>query len=106
MAGVGPAGLKLQVFNDELSAPAGKALVRVVQASLKEHQVTVSYGSDVLASKLPFGSSTAYTALTPGTGTVKLRPPREAPPYRSPSRRIRCIRSWSWTEPTASRLTR
>ena len=73
VAGVGPAsGLKLQVFNDELSAPAGKTLVRVIQASLKEHQVTVSYGSDVLASKLPFGSSTAYTALAPGTGTVKL----------------------------------
>jgi hypothetical protein len=73
VAGVGPAsGLKLQVLNDDLSAPAGKTLVRVIQASLKEHQVTVSYGSDVLASKLPFGSSTAYTALAPGTGTVKL----------------------------------
>ena len=76
VAGVGPAsGLKLQVFNDELSAPAGKALVRVIQASLKEHQVTVSYGSDVLASKLPFGSSAAYTALAPGTGMVKLAAP-------------------------------
>jgi hypothetical protein len=76
VAGVGPAsGLKLQVFNDELSAPAGKTLVRVIQASLKEHQVTVSYGTDVLASKLPFGSSTAYAALAPGTGTVKLEAP-------------------------------
>lgn len=76
VAGVGPAsGLKLQVFNDELSAPAGKTLVRVIQASLKEHQVTVSYGTDVLASKLPFGSSTAYAALPPGSGTVKLEAP-------------------------------
>ena len=47
----------------------------MIQASLKEHQVTVSYGTDVLASKLPFGSSTAYTALEPGTGTVKLEAP-------------------------------
>jgi hypothetical protein len=76
VAGVGPAsGLKLQVFNDELSAPAGKSLVRVIQASLKEHQVTVSYGSDVLATKLPFGSSTAYTALAPGSGAVQLEAP-------------------------------
>ncbi len=76
VAGVGPAsGLKLQVFNDELSAPAGKTLVRVIQASLKEHQVTVSYGSDTLASKLPFGSSTAYSALAPGAGTVTLEAP-------------------------------
>src|SRR5208283_1018610 len=76
VAGVGPAsGLKLQVLNDDLSAPAGKALVRVIQASLKEHQVTVSYGSDTLASKLPFGSATAYSALAPGAGTVTLEAP-------------------------------
>ena len=71
VAGVGPAsGLKLQVLRDELSAPTGKTLVRVIQASLKEHQVTVSYGSDVLANKLAFGSATSYTALQPGAGTV------------------------------------
>jgi Domain of unknown function (DUF4397) len=71
VAGVGPAaGLKLQVLKDDLSAPAGQALVRVIQASLKEHLVTVSYGSDVLANKLAFGSATPYTALQPGTGTV------------------------------------
>jgi hypothetical protein len=72
VAGVGPAsGLRLQVFNDDLTAPAGKTLVRVIQASLKEHQVTVSYGSDVLASKLAFGSATSYKSLASGTGTVK-----------------------------------
>ena len=71
VAGVGPAsGLKLQVLKDDLSAPAGQALVRVIQASLKEHLVTVSYGSDVLAKKLAFGSATSYTALQPGAGTV------------------------------------
>lgn len=72
VAGVGPAsGLKLQVLKDNLTAPAGKALVRVIQASLKDHLVTVSYGSDVLASDLPFGSATNYSALSPGVGTVK-----------------------------------
>ena len=72
VAGVGPAsGLRLQVFNDDLSAPAGKTLVRVIQASLKEHQVTVTYGSDTLASKLAFGSATGYKALPAGSDTVK-----------------------------------
>jgi len=72
VAGVGPAsGLKLQVLKDDLSAPMGKTLVRVIQASLKEHLVTVSYGSNVLASDLAFGSATNYAALAPGMGTVK-----------------------------------
>ncbi len=72
VAGVGPAsGLKLQVLKDDMTAPAGKTLVRVVQASLKDHLVTVTYGSDVLASKLAFGSATNYAAIAPGMGTVK-----------------------------------
>jgi hypothetical protein len=72
VAGVGPAsGLKLQVLKDDLTAPAGKTLVRVIQASLKDHLVTVSYGSSVLASDLAFGSATSYSALAPGSGTVK-----------------------------------
>src|SRR6202012_5487109 len=41
------------------------------QASLKEHNVTVSYDSDVLANKLAFASSTNYQALSAGSGTVK-----------------------------------
>jgi Domain of unknown function (DUF4397) len=72
VAGMGPAsGLRLQVFDDQLTAPAGKTLVRVIQASLKEHQVTVSYGSDTLAKNLAFASSTSYQPLAAGSGTVK-----------------------------------
>jgi hypothetical protein len=72
IAGVGPAnGLRLQAFADQLTAPAGKTLVRVIQASLKEHNVTVSYDSDVLANKLAFASSTNYQAIDAGSGTVK-----------------------------------
>ncbi len=73
VAGVGPAsGLKLQVLKDDLTAPVGKTLVRVVQASLKHHLVTVSYGSNVLASDLTFGSATSYSPLSPGMETVKV----------------------------------
>jgi hypothetical protein len=72
VAGMGPAsGLRLQVFDDQLTAPAGKSLVRVIQASLKEHQVTVSYDSDTLASNLAFASSTSYQPISAGSGTVK-----------------------------------
>ena len=79
VAGVGPAsGLRLQVLKDELTAPAGQTLVRVIQASLKEHRVTVSYGSSVLASDLAFGSATNYSAIAPGTATVKLTTPSSA----------------------------
>jgi len=71
VAGVGPAsGLKLQVLNDELSAPAGKTLVRVIQASLKEHDVTVTAGSATLARDLAFGSVTKYGTDSPGTWMV------------------------------------
>ena len=74
IAGVGPAsGLRLEKFDDQLTAPSGKTLVRVIQASLKVHKVTVSYGSDVLANQLAFDSSTDYTAIAPGSGTVKFR---------------------------------
>jgi hypothetical protein len=72
IAGVGPAnGLRLQAFADQLTAPAGKTLVRVIQASLKEHNVTVTYDSDTLANKLAFASATNYQAIDAGSGTVK-----------------------------------
>jgi hypothetical protein len=72
VAGVGPAsGLRLQVFRDQMTTPAGKTLVRVFQASLKQHLVTVSDGSAVLARQLAFGTATSYMPIAPGTRTVK-----------------------------------
>jgi hypothetical protein len=72
VAGVGPnPGLREEVLQDQMAPPMGKALVRVIQASLKEHQVTVSYGPDVLARKLAFGAVTSYLAVSPGTQTVQ-----------------------------------
>jgi Domain of unknown function (DUF4397) len=71
VAGMGPeSGLRLQVLDDDLTTPSGEALVRVIQASLKDQQVKVTYGSTVLASKLAFASVTSYIAVTPGTQTV------------------------------------
>jgi hypothetical protein len=68
---LGPeAGLHLRIFRDDLTAPTGKALVRVVQASMKDPQVTVSWGGKTIASKLPFASVTSYQAAAPGVETV------------------------------------
>jgi Domain of unknown function (DUF4397) len=70
-AAVGPgSGLRLQVLRDDLTTPAGQALVRVVQASLKQPQVTVSWNGKVIASKLSFPSVTPYQAVPPGTQHV------------------------------------
>jgi uncharacterized protein DUF4397 len=71
VAGLGPAkGLRLQVLRDRLATPSGESLVRVIQASLRNHRVTVTAGSQVLARRLLFGDVTSYGAATPGTWTV------------------------------------
>jgi hypothetical protein len=71
VAAVGPrSGLRLQVMDDDLTTPAGKALVRVIQASLRQRAVTVSWDGKVIVSKLPFAAVTAYQAVSPGTETV------------------------------------
>ena len=59
------------VLTDQMSAPKGKALVRVIQASVKEPRVTVSDGPDVLARQLAFGSATSYAVVQPGAQTVR-----------------------------------
>ena len=72
VAALGPdPGLRVEVLKDQMATPTGKALVRVVQASLREHLVTVSYGPDVLARQLAFGLATSYTAVSPGAQTVQ-----------------------------------
>jgi hypothetical protein len=71
VAGMGPeSGLRLAVLDDDLTTPAGRALVRVIQASLKQQVVKVTLGSSVLASTLKFGNVTSYQAVSPGTQTV------------------------------------
>jgi hypothetical protein len=72
LAALGPdPGLRVEVLRDRMTTPAGQALVRVFQASLKQPRVTVSYGSDVLAQQLAFGAATSYVSVPPGTQTVR-----------------------------------
>ena len=76
LAALGPdPGLRTEVLKDQMTAPAGKAVVRVLQASLRQHQVTVSYGTDVLARQLAFGAATPYRAVSPGAQTVQFTAP-------------------------------
>jgi uncharacterized protein DUF4397 len=73
VAGMGPeSGLRLAVLNDDLSTPSGKSLVRVIEASLKDQSVSVSFGGQVLSSNLAFGTASSYFTVTPGTETVKV----------------------------------
>jgi hypothetical protein len=76
LAALGPdPGLRTEVLRDQMTAPPGEAVVRVLQASVRQHQVTVSYGPDVLARQLVFGSATPYTAVAPGAHTVRFTVP-------------------------------
>jgi hypothetical protein len=78
LAAIGPdPGLRTEVLKDQMTTPTGKAVVRVLQASLKQHLVTVSYGADVLAQRLVFGSATPYTAVPAGVQVVRFTAPGE-----------------------------
>jgi Domain of unknown function (DUF4397) len=71
VAGMGPAaGLRLQVFQDALTTPKGKSLVRVIQASLQQHKVTVRAGGHALVRNLPFSDVTSYKPVAAGTWQV------------------------------------
>jgi hypothetical protein len=73
VAGMGPAsGLRLQIIPDRLTTPPGKALVRVIQASLDQQVVTVTAGQTKLARHLKFASVTGYRAVKPGTWSVRV----------------------------------
>ena len=72
VAGMGPEkGLRLQVIDDSLTAPAGKSSVRVIQASLKQQVVKFycSCGGDI-APKASFASVSPYQPIPPGTWTM------------------------------------
>lgn len=78
VAGMGPeAGLRLRVLDDALTAPPGQALVRVIQASLRQHTVTVTYAGRTLAANLAFGSVGPYVTVAPATATVTVTGPSE-----------------------------
>jgi hypothetical protein len=79
VASIGSASSRrLKVLSDQMAAAAGsKALVRVFQASVKQPQVTVSVGSDVLARQLAFGSASSYQSVQPGSPIVTFSAPGE-----------------------------
>ncbi len=84
VAGVGPAkALHLQVLDDQLTTPTGKSLVRVIQASLKEHDVTVTAGRATLARNLAFGSVTSTGRILPAPGPSTPRAAVRRGPARS-----------------------
>jgi len=71
VAGLGPeSGLRLEVLQDRLSAPAGQAEVRFIQASLQQHEVTVTWDGKPTVSNLAFGSVSSYQAVSPATATL------------------------------------
>ena len=71
VAGMGPYdALRLQVLTDQLTTPPGRALVRVIEASLLYKKVTVSLGTQTVASQLQFGTATSYVSVQPGIDTV------------------------------------
>ena len=79
VAGMGPyKALRLQVLDDRLTTPKGKSLVRVIQASLKQHHVTVTAGHVTLADNLAFSNVTGYGTARPGTWMVHAKGGTEA----------------------------
>jgi len=71
VAGLGPeSGLRLAVLEDQLKPPPGKVLVRVIQASLKQHVVNVTWNGQPAVSNLAFGAVSAYTAVAPATASL------------------------------------
>jgi len=72
LASVGPSSApRLELLDDMLAPPRGKALVRIIQASLRQRQVTVSAGDHVLVRGLSFGSATSYVTVTPGRWNLR-----------------------------------
>jgi hypothetical protein len=74
VAGLGPyANLSLSVLNDQLNAPAGKAGVRIIEASLQNPSVRISAGSGVLTDALRFPAVTGYRTVTAGSWDVSVK---------------------------------
>jgi hypothetical protein len=71
VAGLGPeSGLRLQILDDRLATPTGHALVRIIQASLKQNVVSVSWNGQLLDSSLKFASVSPYKSVSPATANL------------------------------------
>lgn len=71
VAGLGPeSGLRLEVLQDQLTTPPGKVRIRVIQASLQQHEVTVTWNGKPAVTNLAFGSVSSYQTVSPATATL------------------------------------
>jgi Domain of unknown function (DUF4397) len=71
VAGLGPeSGLRLEVLRDQLITPPGKVRIRVIQASLRQHEVTVTWNGTPAVTNLAFGSVSSYQTVSPATATL------------------------------------
>ena len=61
---------KLQVLNDALTAPAGKASVRVIEASRLSPTASVMLGTEPLAANLRSPGASPYQTVNPGAGAL------------------------------------
>jgi hypothetical protein len=83
VAGMGPeSGLRLQVLDDSLTTPAGKSLVRVIQASLKQpsvkfHCSCAPGAAGDIVTKASFASVSPYATIPPGTWTMSATGPSD-----------------------------
>jgi hypothetical protein len=78
VAGTGKfADLGLRVIPDDLGLPtAGKAKVRVIQASVKQPTLDVAVaGGAKIADAVPFATTTNYQTVEPGRWTLRLAAP-------------------------------
>jgi hypothetical protein len=65
VASLGPAAARrIEVLRDAMAAPKGQVLVRVIQASLKQDQVTITDAG-------AFGAVTSYMSVAPGPQNVQ-----------------------------------
>jgi uncharacterized protein DUF4397 len=72
VAGLGPqAGARLQVIADRLNCPPGRALIRVIQASLRQPRVSVTLGGRSLIRDQGVSSVTPYRVIRPGSYAVR-----------------------------------
>ena len=68
IASVGPSPApRLEVLSDARTTPKGQAMVRIIQASLRQARVTVTAGHYTLVRDLVFGAATSFATVDPGS---------------------------------------
>jgi hypothetical protein len=93
IASVGPSSApRLEVLSDALTTPKGQAMVRIIQASLRQTRVTVTAGHYTLVHGLAFGDATSFATVDPGSWELSA-----AGPTTSASRRETWAAGTSYT---------